>query len=572
MLRSLPTLLLIALLATANAGNVLIIDVGDRVLIELLVETDNPDLVLSKLKEVLSSYSIEETRIDEIEERNIYSIKVWVLGWDKSVFQCDTKPVLEVLEKPVKVVVKGDNYLKITSIPTSGSFLDMENSVIKIRVKVDHGLIVLGLCGCYAPPIIMAPLVLLYIKRKLERIRSSNYYVVSEVLRRLNIVVASILVFVPGVSFIGSLFMTDYPAGIAFLTGIQVEVLLIAIAISFFPLAIIPLIYSMKYTAPLFGEEKVKRIDYLYSFTLFTPMIGTIVVILLAIMYMPSSIEAFLEKLPIPLRTATWVLLGVGTMLVLSSIVDRFITSRLERPLDPWVKEYVESIVRKLGLRRFKGVRVIRTIGGRLANAMVQGIFSKELVLTEKLLEVLDEEEVKAVIAHEVAHHKYKHIELSIVLWVVAGVAIFSGITYAFERLEKLRYGMLELWDLVSVLAFISLNAIGILTLVLVSRHVMRRAEDKADSEASKLIDNPETYIRALAKITIVDLGPMKVGKVLEKFDTHPSPVKRMIRIAKRHNIPESEVKEIISQVLKELTQHKHQRRNTAVHRPQISG
>ena len=548
-------LLLFVMLSSAlQEPNMIIIDVGNRVFIELVVKTNNPNLISSKLKEVLAPYNIKEVHVEEI-EKGIYSIRAKVTEWNKKVFQCNLTSILTELEKPVKIVIKGDKYLKITSTPANGELVYGDSLVIKVDVKVDYGPVILGLCVCYLPPIIAISLILHYIRRRIEKVKDKGYYVVSETLRKLNIIASVIFVCIPLASFIPSLFITDYPGAITFLTGIPLEVVLIVILVSLFLLMFTPIIYSMKYTAPLLGEKEVKRRDYFYAFLFFIPMIGAYILIFMIIAYMPSSVSGFLEKLPVPLRIAPWFLLGLTLATVPFNVADRFLMSRLEKPLEPWIRDYVEGVVKTLGLKRFRRVRKIRTIGGRVANAMVKGILNRELVLTERLVEILDKEEIKAVIAHEIAHHKYRHVELHIILWVVAGILIFSGVGYALEYIGRFRYKMIESWEIISMIAFLSLYIVGFITLILISRFVMRRAEDKADSEALKLISDPRVYIRALAKITIVNLGPMKMGKILEKFETHPSPIKRMLKIARKHGIPEDEVKEMISQALKEITQ-----------------
>jgi len=46
---------------------------------------------------------------------------------------------------------------------------------------------------------------------------------------------------------------------------------------------------------------------------------------------MPSSIAKILSELPIPLRTAIWFMLGFGIAFTLIMIVDKFLTSKLQK-------------------------------------------------------------------------------------------------------------------------------------------------------------------------------------------------------------------------------------------------
>jgi len=499
-------------------------------------------------------YNVEKGSIEEIKD-NTYSITVRIVDWDKRLLKLNLTPVISYLRKPVELIIKPDKFLNVVSEPTSGTLIYGDKLTVKVSVEVNYRTIMLGLCANYIPPLISSIIILQYVKRKVNKIKGKDYYTVSKALNRMRITIPILMALVTMVPFILSIILTDYPGGISFVTGLPLEVTAITIFVSLFIIMVTPLIYSMKYTCQLYGESRVKPVEYVYAFLYFTPPILVFTVILVVMQLTPKDWWRFIGKLPLPLRVAQGFLFGFTLALIFFTVIDRIMTSRLEKPLEPWIKDMVNEIVDKLGLKRFKRVRKIRTIGGRIANAMVKGVFNKELILTERLIEILDREELKSVIAHEVAHHKYKHIELMLTLWVLAGILIFTGISYLMNYIGKLKYEMLGLWDIIGFILYILLFVSGFVALILLTRYISRRAEEKADLEASKIIANPRVYIRALAKTTIANLGPMKVNKILEKFETHPSPIKRMLETAKRHNIPESEVKEVISQVLSEIQQ-----------------
>jgi len=113
---------------------------------------------------------------------------------------------------------------------------------------------------------------------------------------------------------------------------------------------------------------------------------------------------------------------------------------------------------------------------------------------------------------------------------------------------------MIGSWDTIFFIAYMILYIVAFASLILISRYFARRAERKADLEAAKFVEDPRAYIKALAEITVVNLGPMKVGKILEKFETQPSPLKRMLEATKIYNIPGEEVKEIINDIVDELS------------------
>ena len=532
----------------------IIVWVGNIVRIEVVTTTSKPHSILEELVRALSMYNVEKGSIEEIKD-NTYSITVRIVDWDKRLLKLNLTPVISYLRKPVELIIKPDKFLNVVSEPTSGTLIYGDKLTVKVSVEVNYRTIMLGLCANYIPPLISSIIILQYVKRKVNKIKGKDYYTVSKALNRMRITIPILMALVTMVPFILSIILTDYPGGISFVTGLPLEVTAITIFVSLFIIMVTPLIYSMKYTCQLYGESRVKPVEYVYAFLYFTPPILVFTVILVVMQLTPKDWWRFIGKLPLPLRVAQGFLFGFTLALIFFTVIDRIMTSRLEKPLEPWIKDMVNEIVDKLGLKRFKRVRKIRTIGGRIANAMVKGVFNKELILTERLIEILDREELKSVIAHEVAHHKYKHIELMLTLWVLAGILIFTGISYLMNYIGKLKYEMLGLWDIIGFILYILLFVLGFIALILLTRYISRRAEEKADLEASKIIANPRVYIRALAKTTIANLGPMKVNKILEKFETHPSPIKRMLETAKRHNIPESEVKEVISQVLSEIQQ-----------------
>jgi len=110
---------------------------------------------------------------------------------------------------------------------------------------------------------------------------------------------------------------------------------MILMLISFLAMIFTPIIYSIKYTAPLFGEKEVKRREYLYASLAFMPMIAGLAIIFLIIAFMPPSIAKILSELLIPLGTAIWFMLGLGIVFTLIMIVDKFLTSKLQKTLDP---------------------------------------------------------------------------------------------------------------------------------------------------------------------------------------------------------------------------------------------
>ncbi|MGC8571127.1 MAG: hypothetical protein ACP5L1_07390 [Caldivirga sp.] len=52
---------------------------------------------------------------------------------------------------------------------------------------------------------------------------------------------------------------------------------------------------------------------------------------------------------------------------------------------------------------------------------------------------------------------------------------------------------------------------------------------------------NPRDFIRALGKITRANMMPPELGRLESAYLTHPTPVKRILKIAEKYSIPKDE-------------------------------
>ncbi len=540
-----------------NDHSTIIIELRYNLFIEIVEREINPNIIASILNKTLSrTYNVEGIRIEELGYKT-YSIKATIKNWNRRYFYWNISELTIYLKKPIKVIVKWDKCYNVEVHPKSLFFVyETKNKlVIRVKVSLNYNALILGLSILLVPSLIIAPLVLLYVKKSVRELRGKDYYTISGKLRSISTITALLLIIPPVVSLILSLILTDFPVILSIILNMPLEVGLIVVLSIFFLLFIVPLAYSIKYTAPLYGKEKVEKREYIYAIGYFAPLILGIVMIFVIVTNVPKPLLQLIESLPKELRVAPWFILGCVLSYLLFMIIDKIITSRLEKPIEPWVANLVHQVVKQLGVKSFKRIRKVRTIGGKIANALVKGMISRELILTERLIEILEPDELKAVIAHEIAHHKYRHIELLTLVWIGTGLIIFSIFAQVMEYIEKtFRYRMIEVWDILGLLIFLSLFITSFITLILITRFVSRRAEEKADYEVLRVVDDPKIFIRALTKIVVVDMLPMEMSKLLEKFETHPAPIKRILKVAKRYNISEQEVRQILDQVVKELS------------------
>ena len=163
---------------------------------------------------------------------------------------------------------------------------------------------------------------------------------------------------------------------------------------------------------------------------------------------------------------------------------------------------------------------------------------------TEGILNILNEEELKGVIAHEFGHIKNKDILISSVVGTIAGVISYVGAMARWSAIfggrDDDRGGNL-----------ISLLVLGIITpliATLIQLAISRSREYLADETGARTVRNGKALADALEKIEKnVDVNPMRFGTTatahlfisnpfrgvsfLKFFMTHPPTLERVKRL-----------------------------------------
>ncbi len=152
----------------------------------------------------------------------------------------------------------------------------------------------------------------------------------------------------------------------------------------------------------------------------------------------------------------------------------------------------------------------LRIIETPVLNAFASGIRDENytITLTRGLMEGLDDEELEAVIAHELSHVKNRDVRLLIIAVVFVGIFsfFFEGIVRGMLRTNLPRNsnhrrsgggnaGALILFAVVLI-------AIAYALAVLIRFSLSRKREYMADAGAVELTKNPDAMIRALEKIS----------------------------------------------------------------------
>ena len=179
-------------------------------------------------------------------------------------------------------------------------------------------------------------------------------------------------------------------------------------------------------------------------------------------------------------------------------------------------------------------------------NAMATGRNPKNAVVaaTEGILKILNEEELKAVIAHEFGHIRNRDILISTVAGTIAGIISYIGLMARWSAI----FGSRDDDRGSNLISLLILGIITPLVAALIQFAISRSREYLADETGAKTVKNGNALADALEKIEKnVDINPMRFGTTatahlfisnpfrgasfLSLFMTHPSTKERTKRL-----------------------------------------
>jgi len=137
-------------------------------------------------------------------------------------------------------------------------------------------------------------------------------------------------------------------------------------------------------------------------------------------------------------------LLGIVIFAILLNIITYLISPLLidlsfSVTEDEYLQKLVDEVKEKVGI---KGkITAVRAKG--LPNAFAYGnfIFGRKIAVSESLINMLDEEELKAVIGHELGHHKHKDSVLMLLFGIVPSVIYYLGYSMVWGGISDRRNG-----------------------------------------------------------------------------------------------------------------------------------
>jgi Zn-dependent protease with chaperone function len=237
-------------------------------------------------------------------------------------------------------------------------------------------------------------------------------------------------------------------------------------------------------------------------------------------------------QLSIPIYTQTGLLyrrnlsfVALGLMPV-AFVVVLYKISRGTRTLlteGPWF-DMVHDIAAHAGVT----VRRVFMTKGRLPNAYATAFNS--VGMTSGLTELMEPDEVRAVLAHEIGHLKYRHPQRTLVAALIANFCFFG----LWTLLEHYTAGHNAAYAKIVSDSFVFYMVALNFFVALVTGAGRRRREREADEFAVEFTNDPDLVIRALTKIHDLGLQPHRLRRSDEALQAHPSLDARIEAIRRR--------------------------------------
>ena len=245
-----------------------------------------------------------------------------------------------------------------------------------------------------------------------------------------------------------------------------------------FPCLVTALLYLSCYLLILFGYGKSMEVEM-----------------------MPMVNHFFLSSLPYTLGVvAIWFLIAYWAN---TKIINSATGSK---PLDRKENKRVYNLVENLCMSQGMSMPKINIIYDDSLNAFASGINDRTytITLSSGIIKKLNDEELEAVIGHELTHIRSRDVRLLIISIVFVGIfsmlteITFYAITHIRVRSNSKGSGGIFLFMLVALL----IAAIGFLFASLMRFAISRKREYMADAGAAEMTKNPLALANALRKIS----------------------------------------------------------------------
>jgi STE24 endopeptidase len=224
-------------------------------------------------------------------------------------------------------------------------------------------------------------------------------------------------------------------------------------------------------------------------------------------------------------------------VLIVGLVMPKIYGSALkkERIEDQSLVDSIMGVADKMGIKgKFTGAYHVPVRGLRVVNAAQLGFARRQarVYLIGDIEQVLNRNEIDAVVAHEFAHLKLRHILKLMLILLALMAGFFSFFTMiATALLDLLLASSLVLTDemLFTIFVFVE-YLLPFLVLYLVLLKMRRVFESQADLLAAT-VTSPMDLATSLEKLAQYNLIPMKFPKIIGILKGHPSMKERIDRL-----------------------------------------
>lgn len=220
-------------------------------------------------------------------------------------------------------------------------------------------------------------------------------------------------------------------------------------------------------------------------------------------------------------------LFGVAMAALGPLLVTKVMTTRA---VDEPLRGRVLNLCAEHGLR-VREVRILDSRGGKVANAAISGVLPnlRYVFLTDHLLDVLDDDEVEAVLAHEIGHGKGHHLLAKLGVGLLVLAALLALVTLPGAGVLAALIGAVG-----PVLLVVAFPILVVAVLVLVHGVLGVALEKRADDYAVRAVGAaPLTH--ALEKLTEANAMKRRTGWLWNVLQQHPGMEQRINRLTEQH-------------------------------------
>jgi Zn-dependent protease with chaperone function len=202
--------------------------------------------------------------------------------------------------------------------------------------------------------------------------------------------------------------------------------------------------------------------------------------------------------------------LFLATLVVIAPSLIKFFWQCRPLPQSP-KRRRIEAICEKAALK-YNNILRWPIFEGKLLTAGVMGLIKRfrYILVTDSLLQILNDDEIDAVMAHEIGHIKKKHLVFYLIFFlgfIVLSYAAFDLILYVilYSNLSFpiVRDVQFEQVTLTSILLTVAMASILLIYFRYIFGYFMRNCERQADLYAFDLLGSSRWLVSSLEKIAV---------------------------------------------------------------------